>query len=50
MLVKDILKIKGRTDIQHRPGGTAATAVSLMVEHDIGSLVVMERGQDDRGC
>jgi CBS domain-containing protein len=45
MLVKDILKIKGGQIFSIGPEASLPQAVSLMVEHDIGSLVVMERGQ-----
>lgn len=45
MLVKDILKIKGGQIFSIDPNALLPQAVSLMVEHDIGSLVVMEKGQ-----
>ena len=45
MLVKDILKIKGGQIFSIGPDALLPQAVSLMVEHDIGSLVVMEKGQ-----
>ena len=45
MLVKDILKIKGGQIFSIDPDALLPQAVSLMVEHDIGSLVVMEKGQ-----
>ncbi len=35
---------EGRHDIQHRARGLLAEAVSLMVKHDIGSLVVLSEG------
>jgi CBS domain-containing protein len=44
MLVKDILKIKGGQIFSIGPDALLPQAVSLMVEHDIGSLVVMEKG------
>ena len=45
MQVKDILKIKGGQIFSISPDALLPQAVSLMVEHDIGSLVVMEKGQ-----
>ena len=45
MQVKDILKIKGGQIFSIGPDASLPQAVSLMVEHDIGSLVVMEKGQ-----
>ncbi len=45
MQVKDILKIKGGQIFSIGPDAPLSQAVSLMVEHDIGSLVVMEKGQ-----
>ena len=45
MQVKDILKIKGGQIFSIAPDALLPQAVSLMVEHDIGSLVVMEKGQ-----
>ncbi len=45
MQVKDILKIKGGQIFSIDPTAMLPQAVSLMVEHDIGSLVVMEKGQ-----
>ena len=45
MLVKDILKIKGGQIFSIDPDALLPQAVSLMVEHDIGSLVVMDKGQ-----
>ena len=44
MQVKDILKIKGGQIFSIGPDASLPQAVSLMVEHDIGSLVVMEHG------
>lgn len=44
MLVKDILKIKGSQIYSIGPEALLPQAVSLMVEHDIGSLLVMEKG------
>ena len=45
MQVKDILNIKGGQIFSIGPDAPLPQAVSLMVEHDIGSLVVMEKGQ-----
>jgi CBS domain-containing protein len=45
MQVRDILKIKGGQIFSIGPDALLPQAVSLMVEHDIGSLVVMEKGQ-----
>ena len=45
MQVKDILKIRGGQIFSIGPDAPLPQAVSLMVEHDIGSLVVMEKGQ-----
>ena len=45
MQVKDILKIKGNQIFSIDPDALLPQAVSLMVEHDIGSLVVMDKGQ-----
>ena len=45
MLIRDILNLKGGT-IYSVDGTDALTrAVSIMVEHDIGSLVVMDSGR-----
>ncbi|HVY07685.1 MAG TPA: CBS domain-containing protein [Burkholderiales bacterium] len=45
MQVKDILKIKGGQIFSIDPVALLPQAVSLMVEQDIGSLVVMEKGK-----
>ena len=45
MLVSEILRIKGNTLFTTTPEGTAVHAVSVMAEHDIGSLVVMDHGR-----
>jgi len=45
MLVSEILRIKGNTLFTTTPGGTALEAVRVMAQHDIGSLVVMDRGR-----
>jgi CBS domain-containing protein len=44
MQVKDILKIKGDELFSIAPSASLSEAVRIMVEHDIGSLVVMEAG------
>jgi CBS domain-containing protein len=43
MLVKDILKIKGGQIFSIGPDALLPQAVGLMVERDIGSLLVMEK-------
>ena len=48
MLVKDILKIKGSQIYSIGPEALLPQAVNLMVEHDIGSLLVMEKGRARR--
>ena len=45
MLVKDILKIKGSQIFSIEPDALLPQAVALMVERDIGSLLVMEKGK-----
>jgi CBS domain-containing protein len=45
MLVKDILKIKGSQIYSIGPDALLPQAVNLMVEHDIGSLLVMDKGR-----
>ena len=45
MIVRDILKMKGGTVFSIGPQGSVAEAVSMMVKHDIGSLVVLDGGQ-----
>ncbi|HEX7954633.1 MAG TPA: CBS domain-containing protein [Burkholderiales bacterium] len=45
MQVRDILKIKGGQIFSIGPEALLPQAVSLMVQHDIGSLVVMDKGQ-----
>ena len=44
MKVSDILRVKGHSLITVTPDETLATAVQIMSEKDIGSLVVMEHG------
>lgn len=45
MRVNEILRIKGHTLFTTAPGGPAIDAVRAMAQHDIGSLVVMDRGR-----
>jgi CBS domain-containing protein len=45
MLVRDVLKLKPRRLLLGRPDTTVREAVGLLVEHDIGSLPVV----DDEG-
>jgi CBS domain-containing protein len=45
MQVRDILKIKGGQIFSIDPDALLPQAVTLMVQHDIGSLVVMDKGQ-----
>ena len=45
MLVRDILNLKGGAIYAIEPSGTLAAAVDQMVQHDVGSLVVMESGR-----
>jgi CBS domain-containing protein len=45
MKVSDILRVKGGTLFTVTPDEPLSTAVSAMAEKDIGSLVVMERGE-----
>ena len=44
MKVHDILRVKGNTLYTAHPDESIASAVNLMAEKDIGSLVVMEHG------
>ena len=44
MIIRDILNMKGGEIFSIAPDGKVADAVSMMVKHDIGSLVVMEGG------
>ena len=44
MKVSDILRVKGNTLYTVTPSETLATAIDIMAEKDIGSLVVMEHG------
>jgi CBS domain-containing protein len=45
MLVSEILRIKGNTLFTTPPERPLLAAVEVMAEHDIGSLVVMDRGR-----
>jgi len=45
MKVSDILRVKGNTLYTLSPEHTAWAAVQMMAEHDIGSVVVMDKGQ-----
>ena len=45
MRVRDILKLKGDALFSIEPQCALADAVRQMVEHDIGSLVVMDQGR-----
>ena len=45
MLIRDILSLKGGTIFSIEPAGRLTDAVALMVEHDIGSLVVIDSGR-----
>lgn len=45
MQVSEILKVKGTTLFTVSPATMLSEAVIVMAEHDIGSLVVMDRGR-----
>jgi len=45
MLVREILRIKGHTLFTAAPTGRVMEAVKVMAQHDVGSLVVMDRGR-----
>lgn len=45
MLIRDILNLKGGALYSVGPAARLIDAVALMVEHDIGSLVVMDEGR-----
>ncbi|TXI23793.1 MAG: CBS domain-containing protein [Roseateles sp.] len=45
MKVVDILRVKGGTLFTVTPDEPLSLAVTVMAEHDIGSLVVMEHGE-----
>jgi len=42
MIIRDIIKMKGSKVFSIAPGGKVSAALSLMVQNDIGSLVVLE--------
>jgi len=44
MKVSDILRVKGNALYTVSPGTTLWSAIETMSQHDIGSVVVMERG------
>ena len=45
MVIRDILNMKGGAIFSIAPDGRVSDAVGMMVEHDIGSLVVMKGGR-----
>ena len=45
MLVSEILRIKGSVLYTTPPDATVLSAVQVMAQHDIGSLVVMDHGR-----
>ncbi len=45
MIIRDILNLKGSTIFSVAPDGRVADAVAIMVQNDIGSLVVMASGR-----
>ena len=45
MLVSEILRIKGSVLFTAAPESSVLEAVKVMAEHDIGSLVVMDKGR-----
>ncbi len=45
MKVSDILRVKGNTLFTLNPENTLWSAVQTMAEHDIGSVVVMDKGK-----
>ena len=45
MQVSEILKVKGNALFTIAPDGKLSEAVSVMAEHNMGSLVVMEKGR-----
>jgi len=45
MQVSEILKVKGNALFTIAPEGKLSEAVSVMAEHNMGSLVVMEKGR-----
>jgi CBS domain-containing protein len=45
MLVSEILRIKGNTLFTATPERAVQDAVKVMAQHDIGSLIIMDRGR-----
>ncbi len=45
MIIRDILNLKGSTILGIAPDGRVADAVAIMVQNDIGSLVVLTAGR-----
>jgi CBS domain-containing protein len=45
MLVSEILRIKGTALYTTPPDAPVLSAVKVMAQHDIGSLVVMDHGR-----
>ena len=45
MQVREVLRVKGSTLYTVTPEAMLSEAVMVMAEHDLGSLVVMERGR-----
>ena len=45
MLLREILRIKGKLLVSIAPDGMVSDGVSVMAEKDIGSLVVMSQGK-----
>jgi CBS domain-containing protein len=45
MLVSEIMRIKGHALYTTTPDAAVLSAVKVMAQHDIGSLVVMDRGR-----
>jgi CBS domain-containing protein len=45
MIIRDILNLKGNAIFSVAPDGRIADAVTVMVRHDIGSLVVLDGGK-----
>jgi len=45
MKVSDILRVKGGTLFTVSPSESLSAALDVMSQHDIGSLVVMDRGE-----
>ena len=45
MTVRDLLRVKGTTLFPLDPDARLIDAIRIMAEHDLGSLVIMNRGQ-----